>query len=152
MSGQKQNFFIAMASFLKEYRNMSFKAVKEYNFTPAEIDVLMFLFNNAPLDTAKDITKYKGISKSLVCRSVDSLVKKEFISTVTDRNDRRIVHLIINENASDVVKKLKESKEQFIEEITKGIEEKDIENFIKVLNSMMNNVEKTKTNSMVYRK
>lgn len=135
-----ESFLIAASKLIKEYRKISSKAIEEYGFTPGEIDVLMFLFNNAPLDTAKDISKYKGISKALVCRSVDSLTKRGLISTVVDKKDRRIIHLVLNEYASPIIDKLQRSKDLFSTKLIKGINDEDLKVFTKVLNIMLDNV------------
>lgn len=135
-----ESFLIGASKFIKEYRKISSKAIEEYGFTPGEIDVLMFLFNNAPLDTAKDISKYKGISKALVCRSVDSLTKRGLISTVVDKKDRRIIHLVLNENSSPIIDKLQRSKDLFSTKLIKGINDEDLKVFTKVLNIMLDNV------------
>lgn len=136
----EESLFIIMSKFIKEYRKISFKSVEGYGLTPSEIDILMFLFNNAPFDTAKDISRYRGISKALVCRSVESLSKRGLISTVVDEKDRRIIHLLLNENAWEIVDKLKISKNIFMDKILEGIKEEDVKIFIKVFNSMLDNI------------
>lgn len=139
-----ESLFIILSKFIKEYRKITFKSIEGYGLTPSEIDILMFLFNNAPLDTAKDISKYKGISKGLVCRSVESLNKRGLISTVVDKKDRRIIHLVLNDNAWEIVDKLKISKDTFINRILEGIEEEDVQIFIKTINSMVDNINRFK--------
>ena len=133
---------------MKEYRKISFKAIEEYEFTPCEIDVLMFLFNNTSLDTAKDISKFKGISKSLVSRSVDSLLEKKLISATPDEQDKRIMHLMLSGNASDIVEKLKISKELFSQKVTEGISENDLKTFVTVIQQMLENVNHMKEEEM----
>jgi DNA-binding MarR family transcriptional regulator len=135
-----ESLLIIMSKFTKEYRKTSFKSIEGYGLTPSEIDVLMFLLNNAPLDTAKDICKYKGISKALVCRSVDSLSKRGLISTEVDDKDRRIIHLVLNDNAREIVDKLKVSKNIFINKILEGIKEEDMKIFMKAVNIMFDNI------------
>lgn len=143
-TGANTNLFIQLTQVLKEYRKISFQAVEEYGFTPSEIDVLMFLFNNAPLDTAKNISKYRGISKTLVSRSVDSLIKRGLLSTSVDAQDRRIIHLTLNKNAADIVEKLQISKDFFIRKVTEGIDKEDIDIFMKVILEMQNNIQHLK--------
>lgn len=138
--GNSESLFIALSKFIKVYRKITFKSVEGYGLTPSEIDILMFLFNNAPLDTAKDISKYKGISKALVCRSVDSLSKRGLITTVVDKKDRRIIHLLLNDNACEIVDKLKMSKDIFSNKIVEGIKDEDMKVFTKVINNMLANV------------
>lgn len=143
-----ESFFIVLSKFMKEYRKISFKAIEEYEFTPGEIDVLMFLFNNTSLDTAKDISKFKGISKSLVSRSVDSLLEKKLISATPDEQDKRIVHLMLTGNASDIVEKLKISRELFSQKVTEGISENDLKTFVTVIQQMLENVNHMKEEEM----
>lgn len=140
-----ESFFTVLLKFIKEYRKISFRSVEEYGLTPSEIDVLMFLLNNAPqLDTAKDISQYKGISKALVCRSVDSLSKRGLISSEVDKYDRRIVHLALSDAASEIVQRLKMSKELFSSRVTEGINEEDMKIFIKAVNTMVDNINRFK--------
>lgn len=135
-----ESFHTVLSKFTKVYRKMSYKAIEGHGLAPAEIDVLMFLFNNPSLDMAKDISRCKGISKALICRSADSLCKRGLISTKVDKNDRRIVHLSLTDDASEIVDKLKESKDIFSNKIKEGIEEDDMRVFTRVLKAMMDNV------------
>ncbi len=64
-----------------------------YGLTKNEVDVLLFLANNAPYDTAKDIVELRGLSKSQVCKSVDGLSARGFLSACHDEKDRRCIHL-----------------------------------------------------------
>ena len=43
------------------------------------MNLLIFLSNNPHMDTAKVLTVTLGVSKSLVCRSVDSLMQKGYL-------------------------------------------------------------------------
>lgn len=85
-------------------------AAPEYSLTQNEKDVLLFLYNNKPLDTAGDIVKYRSISKSLVAKSVKSLSARGFLQQIPDQNDGRYVHLKILPAAQDAVSQLKEAQ------------------------------------------
>ncbi|WP_339789008.1 helix-turn-helix domain-containing protein [Tissierella sp.] len=52
--------------------------------TQNEIDVLLFLHNAAPLNTASDIARYRAMSKSMILKSVDALYRKGYLSYETD--------------------------------------------------------------------
>ena len=49
---------------------------QRYHLSMREIDVLLFLANNPCYDTARDITEYRGISKSQVSQAVDLLTEQ----------------------------------------------------------------------------
>ncbi len=119
-------YFVRFAKMDRIYRKMCYEAVAEYQFTPNEIVVLMFLSNNAPLDTAKDIVHHRNISKSLVARSVESLCRQGFLSAETDQLDRRVVHLRLSERSRDIVDRLKACKEAFLARLMNGIAEEDL--------------------------
>lgn len=55
---------------------MFYQVSEELELTQNEIDVLLFLHNNAPLNTASDIARYRAMSKSMISKSVDSLYKR----------------------------------------------------------------------------
>ena len=79
----------------KMYEKMFYQLTEELQLTQNEIDVLLFLNNNSPLDTARDIARYRAMSKSMISKSVDSLYRKGFLSYETDETDKRCIHLKI---------------------------------------------------------
>ena len=93
-------FFEKFQKMDKVYRRFYQHELAEYQFTPNEIAVILFLYNNAPdLDTATDIVRCKGISKGLVARSVDSLCREGYLTAVREPADRRIMHLKLSEKS-----------------------------------------------------
>lgn len=132
--------FTYFAKIDKVYRKRCAEAVADYGFTPAEIVVLMFLSNNAGLNTSKDIARYRNISKGLVARAVDSLVKNEYLYVEKDAGDRRLGHLYLSEKSGEIVKKLQECKRKFWKDLQKDIPEEWIEIFLKAIHLMYDNV------------
>ncbi len=65
----------------------------ETGLTQAEMDVLLFLANNPPYDTARDIVKRRGLAKSHVSAAVDSLVEKGLLARTYREGNRKVVHL-----------------------------------------------------------
>ena len=60
-----------------------------------EVHVLLFLANNPECDTARDVSEYRGISKSQVSQAVELLAAEGFLLRTPDEADRRVVHLSI---------------------------------------------------------
>ncbi len=124
----------------KAYRKYCQSQVAEYGFTPGEVDVLTVLSNNDWIDTAADISKFRNISKALVCRSVDSLVREGFLTSVPDGKDRRIARLHLTQKAAPVKAALRECRRTFMEQLMEHISQEDIAHFQSILEQMAKNV------------
>lgn len=126
----EDGILVNMSKMDKLFRKKCFACVAEYAFSPCEILVLMFLSNekNAPMDTARDISYYRNISKSLVAKSVDSLCQKGFLVQHRDSKDRRQVHLCLTEKSAPISGRLNECRRSFIRSMEAGIapEEKQV--------------------------
>ena len=115
------------------YYNLSVKVANECDITKPEADILAFLNNNPSCDTAKDIVKLKGFSKAYVSKAVEPLILKGLIKVEVDKDDRRCQHLKLTEKSKTIVIKLYDMQSEFVEKITKGIDPKDIEKYIEVM-------------------
>ncbi len=133
------NYIIGFTKLIKNHKRACAEALAAYSFSPGETDVLMFLTNNPYYDTAKDISEFKGISKSLVCRSVDSLVKKGYLNVETDTKDRRCIHLKLNSKAIPAAEVLQKQRADYIKQLFSGISEEEIQLFESVLSRMLAN-------------
>lgn len=140
-SYNSEALFIGFEKCSKLYKKICGQAVKEYNFSPNEIDVIMFLVNNPTLNTASDICRYKKISKALVCRSVESLTKRKMIVQEVDKQDRRQVHLQLTDITSDIAERIIQCRKDFMKQLTVGIDSKEIEVFLGVLSKMIDNID-----------
>ena len=113
---------------------------EELQLTQNEIDVLLFLNNNSPLDTARDIARYRAMSKSMISKSVDSLYRKGFLSYETDETDKRGIHLKIKPVAIPIVEKLHEAQKEFFYILTYNITKEEYKAMETVLNKMYANI------------
>ena len=119
---------------------MFYQVSEELELTQNEIDVLLFLHNNAPLNTASDIARYRAMSKSMISKSVDSLYKRGYLSYDIDELDKRCIHLKIEPVAMPIVKKLHEVQKQFFDILTSNISEEEYKVMETVLNKMYENI------------
>lgn len=124
----------------KLYEKMFQNILEELQLTQAEVDVLLFLQNNKPFDTAKDIVEYRSISKSMVSKSVDSLLARGYLSYEIDEKDKRCIHLKIEVAAKPVVKKLQSIQNNFIEVLYADFTKEELEIFEKALNKIDKNI------------
>lgn len=54
-----------------------------------EVHVLLFLANNPSYDTARDVTEFRGLSKSQVSQAVELLAAERILRRTPDAADRR---------------------------------------------------------------
>lgn len=99
---------------------------EKYKLTQNEVEVLIFLYNNPDLNTSKDIVKYRWTSKSLVCKSVRSLLDNEYLDPAADYDDGRVMRLIMPEKTREIAKDLAEKEKEFYDLIFAGITDKEM--------------------------
>ncbi len=134
-----EEYIIKFLFIAKAIKNKNRSVISSYKLSPNEIDLLVAL-DMGLYDTAKEIADNFEISKSLVCRSVDSLTKKGYIDTQKDEKDKRVSHLILREEAKPIVEALKENRKKTTEDLLRGIDEEELKIFSKVLDQMKNNM------------
>lgn len=99
---------------------------EKYKLTQNEVEVLIFLYNNPELNTSKDIVKYRWTSKSLVCKSVRSLLDNEYLDPAADYDDGRVMRLIMPEKTREIAKDLAEKEKEFYDLVFAGITDKEM--------------------------
>ena len=134
-----EEYIIKLLFIAKAIKNKNRSVISSYKLSPNEIDLLVAL-DMGLYDTAKEIADNFEISKSLVCRSVDSLTKKGYIDTQKDEKDKRVTHLILREEAKPIVDTLKENRKKTTEDLLLGIDKEELKIFSKVLNQMKDNM------------
>lgn len=137
---QNRLFLIFNWKLKKAYETIFQKASEEFKLTQNEIDILLFLKNNTSLNTARDIARYRAMSKSMISKSVDSLYKRGYLSYKIDESDKRCIRLKINPIASRIVQSLSKIQKTFFITITKDITEDEYKAMQRVLNKMHENI------------
>ena len=116
------------------------EATEKLSITHTEIEIIMFLFNNPDYDTAKDISELRKFPKSCVSKPVDDLIKKDYLESFIDISDRRILHLKLKEPSKPVIKLSQKIRTHFLEIICQGIDDREKEELLKILNTISINV------------
>lgn len=142
MNGKNRRLLLSVAwQGNKVYESMCTGLSGEYGLTQNEIDVLSFLNTFHDLNTAKDIAKYRVISKSLICKSVKSLVDRGFLSCVQDSEDKRLIHLYITEKAKPAADKIVKTRSEFIKFMYRGVTPEEEKVLASVLNKISANLQ-----------
>ena len=95
--GMEENLAVVMMRVRRSVRTALREAVREEGLTQNEIEVLLFL-QRGRFDTARDISRVRGMPRSLVSKAVDQLVKRGYVAARQDKRDRRVVRLELLQN------------------------------------------------------
>lgn len=110
------------------------------NMTPEQYLVMDILWDEQSISQQKiaDIIKK---DKNSVTKFIDSLEKNNLVRRTLDKNDRRINKIELTEQGLALKNEATEVAIKFMNDTIKGISEKDLDNFVKVLQQIINNLE-----------
>lgn len=129
------------AQVLKKVFEKAFGELKnKYDLTMNEILLLVYLEKSENKNTAKDIVEDAMVAKSHISKSVDSLVNKNLIKRVPDKENKKIIHLIINDDAKEIINELNKKEEDMIELALRGIPEENIKILEETLEKIKDNI------------
>lgn len=140
-SQNDENFILSFQKIKKYYEKMYSKVRKSYNLTQNEIDVLIFLKRHPDMDTAGEIACGQSLSRSLVCKSVESLLDNQYLIAAEDREDRRYLHLKLTERAEALLRELLQVREDFWSILKHNITREEMDIFLRVFDQMEQNLE-----------
>ncbi len=103
------------------YESRCGSILKKFGLKKVELDVLLFLANNAPRDTARDIAELRGLAKSNVSWAIERLSAKGYLTVKSNRTDRRIHHLCLTDAASPVIEEGRAMQEAYLVTLFGGL-------------------------------
>ena len=133
------DFFVEEQQLARLNEKIVGEVSREHGMNSTELGILMFLANNPQYDTAKEIVEYRGMTKSCVSKAVDSLVRQGYLSTREDDADRRITHLVLEEQAGLAIAEGLQAQERLMAYICQGLSAEEMEGFCKIYNRIMEN-------------
>ena len=95
MKKNVENLLSSFAKIRRFYANELQNKLEKENLTPNEISILILLSNNPSVTTSSQLVYFLQVSKGLVSRSIDGLVKKGLIQCVQDDKDRRVQRIVL---------------------------------------------------------
>ena len=111
----------------------------EGGLSRGEMDVLLFLANHPAYDTATDVVKVRGLSKSHVSAMVDKLAQRGMLLRQVEESNRRVVRLSLLPAAAQAVALGREAQEQFNRRLFAGISPLEQSNFERTLHAICRN-------------
>ena len=137
------DYLLTGRSLKRAYNKFLSKTSNVYVLSGMETNVLLFLYNNPGYDTASDIVELRSFPKSNVSKAVESLSARGYLESIMDKEDRRIFHLRIRPAALDAVKAARQSQEDFLRFIYKGIDPEELKVVDHVLSVISHNLKET---------
>ena len=110
------------------------------NITPEQYLVLDILWEKQSL-SQQNIADIIQKDKNSVTKIIDSLEKKNLVIRVVDKNDRRINKIELTEEGSALEKITTEVAINFMNDVVKNIDTKDLDTFVNVMRQIKNNLE-----------
>lgn len=112
-----------MAQCRKLYNLMLAPAGEEYQLAQIEIHILLFLKNNPEFNTARDIEKYRGLSKSNISNALERLRRRDFLEIQKDPKNRRINRICLREAGLEAAEALRSRQMEFFQLLLRDIPE-----------------------------
>lgn len=139
MKKNVENLLSSFAKVRRFYANELQNKLEKENLTPNEISILILLANNPSITTSSQLVYFSQVSKGLVSRSIDGLVKKGLIQCVPDDKDRRVQRITLTPASRTVTSKITKEARKINERILKDISEEEI---IQMENTMSKIIER----------
>ena len=110
------------------------------NITPEQYLVMDILWEKSSI-SQQNIADIIQKDKNSVTKIIDSLEKKNLVIRVVDKNDRRINKIELTEEGSALEKITTEVAINFMNNVVKNIDTKDLDTFVNVMRQIKNNLE-----------
>lgn len=126
MKKNVENLLSSFAKIRRFYANELQNKLEKENLTPNEISILILLSNNPSVTTSSQLVYFLQVSKGLVSRSIDGLVKKGLIQCVQDDKDRRVQRIVLTPASKTITIKITNEVRKINDRILKDISEEEI--------------------------
>lgn len=134
------DYFETMLRARKGYSRVMDPICQQWDLTRNELDVILFLYNNPGYDRASDVAVRRGMAKSHVSLSVNTLEAKGLLCRRPDPADRRTVHLELLGDARDIAEQGRQAQSIFFGKIYDGLTMDEITIWSRVAEKVSSNI------------
>jgi DNA-binding MarR family transcriptional regulator len=143
-AGAKMDEQLEMAlkgSDFKHLIDIQFDEIKKnHNLKKVEIEVLFFLSKCGSENTPTDVSRRLNLNRGHVSQAIDVLLKRGYIQSVPDAQDRRCMHYTVTEHADPVIREIASAKQKMDAQILKGITEEELALYKEISDRMIQNI------------
>ena len=136
----RHDYYETMLRARKGYSRVMDPICQQWDLTRNELDVILFLYNNPEFDRASDVASRRGMAKSHVSLSVNSLEAKGLLRRRADPADRRAVHLELLGDARDIAVQGRAAQTAFFGKIYAGLTVDEIAMWSRVVEKVSSNI------------
>ena len=136
----RDDYFETMLRARKGYSRVMDPICQQWDLTRNELDVILFLYNNPEFDRASDVAARRGMAKSHVSLSVNTLESKGLLRRRMDSTDRRTVHLELLGDAVDIARQGKDAQRAFFGKIYAGLTIEEMAVWTRVVEKVSKNI------------
>lgn len=112
--------------------------------TPTQMQIMEYIMKNQDKDIyQKDLEQVLKLRRATVSGVLQTMEKNNLIVRVTADKDTRTKKIILNEKTKEIFNSNKKKFEDIEDVIIKDIPESDIDTFLKVIELMKENIEKS---------
>lgn len=124
------------------YQEIFNPVIEKHSLTQMEADIILFLANNPQYDTASEIVAIRRLTKSHVSSSIEKLAQKGLLERNHDEANKKLIHLKLLPAAQPVVEEGRQCQKTFMNILSDGIPEQDLQTASRVLTKMISNIKK----------
>lgn len=118
------------------------EAVSKYNVTSVQCAVIEFISHKKGDVFAKDIESKFSMRRATVAEILSLMEKNGLIKRLEYKEDGRLKKIILTQKALKIKKDINKEIEKFEIEIKQGFSEKELQEFVKLINKMSSNLSK----------
>lgn len=133
-------FFIRSQGLRKLYCSLFTPLLERHGLTQLEVDILLFLANNPPYDTARDIVEKRHLAKSHVSVGVDALAGRGLLERQMREGNRKTIHLVLTPAAAPLVAEGREIQAQYGQMLLAGFTGEERSELFRLLEKVGENV------------
>ena len=125
----------------KLFYYQSFQALAEqYELQMLDIDLLLFMFNNPTLNTARDAIALRGLSKSNVSTSLAKLQRRALVRLQTDPVNRRLQRVFLTDTGTAITRELRTCQQACLSQLLAGFTPDEQAQLRQYLARMLDNI------------
>lgn len=109
--------------------------------SPLQAKVTKYLIENKEGEVyQKDLEEVFEVSKATISGVLLTMEKNKIIKRIPSENDARQKKIVLTKKSKEIYKEVKETFKKLNEELIKNISEEELQNFIKTMEKMRNNI------------
>lgn len=137
----QQKYWQHLAITKKAYQQALEPVCKQYQITRMELDILLFLANNPQFDTAKEIIEHRGLTKSHVSMSIQSLEKQGYLKRGVRPENHKNLHLSLSDSAKPIIKDGQFAQQCLFKKLFAHLDTKHFQYLEEILTCMIENAQ-----------